>query len=264
MTTLQQAIDQTTTAGHKAFIPYMMAGDGGLETIKPTIIKLQQLGVTAIEVGIPFTDPVADGPTIERAGERALAAGVTLKKVLQTLASFKEEITVPLVIMTYFNPVLAYGLEAFAQACAAGGVKGIIVPDVPLEESGILREALNPHSIDVIQLVSLTSPPERIVRIAAASQGFVYAVTVNGITGERSNFATNLEQHFASLRQTSPIPVLAGFGISTPEQVKSMGMLGDGVIVGSAVVTALHEGRMAAIEALIAASKGIYEKSTLY
>jgi len=253
MTTLQQAIDQTKLAGHKAFIPYMMAGDGGLETVKPTILKLQQLGVTAIEVGIPFTDP-----------ERALVAGVTLRKVLQALASFKEEITVPLVIMTYFNPVLAYGLEAFAQACVAGGVKGIIVPDVPLEESGILREALNPHSIDVIQLVSLTSPPERITRIAAASQGFVYAVTVNGITGERSNFATNLEQHFASLRQASPIPVLAGFGISTPEQVKSMGMLGDGVIVGSAVVTALHEGRMEAIEALIAASKGIYEKSTLY
>ncbi|SCY67647.1 tryptophan synthase subunit alpha [Lysinibacillus fusiformis] len=264
MTTLQQAIDQTKLAGHKAFIPYMMAGDGGLETVKPTILKLQQLGVTAIEVGIPFTDPVADGPTIERAGERALVAGVTLRKVLQALASFKEEITVPLVIMTYFNPVLAYGLEAFAQACVAGGVKGIIVPDVPFEESGILREALNPHSIDVIQLVSLTSPPERITRIAAASQGFVYAVTVNGITGERSNFATNLEQHFASLRQASPIPVLAGFGISTPEQVKSMGMLGDGVIVGSAVVTALHEGRMEAIEALIAASKGIYEKSTLY
>ncbi|WP_447402471.1 tryptophan synthase subunit alpha [Lysinibacillus sp. fkY74-1] len=264
MTTLQQAIAQTKIEGHKAFIPYIMAGDGGLETIKPTILKLQQLGVTAVEVGIPFTDPVADGPTIERAGERALAAGVTLRKVLQTLASFREEITVPLVIMTYFNPVIAYGLEAFAQACIAGGVKGIIVPDVPLEESGILREALNPYSIDVVQLVSLTSPPERIARIAAASQGFVYAVTVNGITGERFNFATNLEQHFAHLRQASPIPVLAGFGISTPEQVKSMGMLGDGVIVGSAIVTALHEGKMATVEALIAASTNVYEKSTLY
>ncbi|WP_082389348.1 tryptophan synthase subunit alpha [Lysinibacillus sp. ZYM-1] len=263
MMTLQQAIGQEKIAGHKAFIPYIMAGDGGLETIKPTILTLQQLGVTAIEVGIPFTDPVADGPTIERAGERALAAGVTLKKVLQALASFRDEITVPLVVMTYFNPVLAYGLDAFAQACVAGGVKGIIVPDVPLEESKILREALNPYNIDVVQLVSLTSPPERIARIATASQGFVYAVTVNGITGERTNFATNLEHHFARLCQVSPIPVMAGFGISTPEQVKRMGELGDGVIVGSAIVTALHEGEMARVEALIEASKGVYAKSTL-
>jgi len=263
MTTLQQAIEQAKAAGHKAFIPYIMAGDGGLETIKPTILKLQQLEVTAIEVGIPFTDPVADGPTIERAGERALAAGVTLRSVLQTLASFRDEITVPLVVMTYFNPVLAYGLKPFAQACVAGGVKGLIVPDVPLEESELLREALNPYGIDVVQLVSLTSPPERIARIAAASQGFVYAVTVNGITGARSRFANNLEQHFATLNQASPIPVLAGFGISTPEQVKKMGALGDGVIVGSAIVTALHEGDLATVEALVAASKGMLEKSTL-
>lgn len=263
MTTLQQAIEQAKATGNKAFIPYMMAGDGGLETIKPTILTLQQLGVTAIEVGIPFTDPVADGPTIERAGERALAAGVTLRKVLQTLASFREEITVPLVVMTYFNPVLAYGLETFAKACVAAGVKGLIVPDVPLEESTLLRETLNPHHIDVIQLVSLTSPPDRIARIAAASQGFVYAVTVNGITGARSHFANNLEHHFARLRQVSPIPVLAGFGISTPEHVKKMGALGDGVIVGSAIVTALHEGDIVTVEALIAASKGILAKSTL-
>ena len=262
MTTLQQAIEQAQIAGHKAFIPYIMAGDGGLETIQPTILNLQQLGVTAIEVGIPFTDPVADGPTIEQAGERALAAGVTLRKVLQTLASFREDIKVPLVVMTYFNPVLAYGLDNFAQACVAVGVKGLIVPDVPLEESEILREALNPYAIDIVQLVSLTSPPERIARIAAASQGFVYAVTVNGITGARANFADNLEHHFAQLRQASPIPVLAGFGISTPEQVKSMGSLGDGVIVGSAIVTALHKGEIATVEALIAASKDIRTKST--
>ena len=157
--------------------------------------------------------------------------------------------------MTYFNPVLAYGFEAFGIACAAGGVKGLIVPDVPLEESAILREELNPHGVDIVQLVSLTSPSERIAKIAAASQGFVYAVTVNGITGARASFASDLEGHFARLREASPIPVLAGFGISTPEQVVSMGALGDGVIVGSAIVTALHEGDFAKVEALVAASK---------
>jgi len=263
MTTLQQAIEQMKIAGNKAFVPYIMAGDGGLETLKPTILKLQQMGVTAIEVGIPFSDPVADGPTIEQAGERALAEGVTLRKVLEALASCKEEIEVPLVVMTYFNPVLAFGLEAFANACVAGGVKGLIVPDVPLEESAILRDTLNPHGIDIVQLVSLTSPPERIARIVAASQGFVYAVTVNGITGARTSFANDLNNHFARLREASQIPVLAGFGISTPEQVVSMGVLSDGVIVGSTIVTALHEGNLEKIEALVSASKGLLQKSTL-
>ncbi|MFJ7663106.1 tryptophan synthase subunit alpha [Lysinibacillus sp. NPDC097162] len=257
MTTLQQAIDQVNNAGNKAFVPYIMAGDGGLETLKPTILSLQKMGVTAIEVGIPFTDPVADGPTIEQAGERALAEGVTLRKVLEALASFRQEITVPLAVMTYFNPVLAYGLEQFAIACEAGGIKGLIVPDVPLEESEILRQTLNPHGVDIVQLVSLTSPPERIARIAAASQGFVYAVTVNGITGARASFADDLEGHFTRLRNMSHIPVLAGFGISTPQQVVSMGALGNGVIVGSTIVAALHEGNVAKIEALVAASKGI-------
>lgn len=263
MTTLQQAIIKAKEAGNKAFVPYIMAGDGGLETLKSTILKLQAMGVTAIEVGIPFTDPVADGPTIERAGERALAKGVTLRKILAELATFREDITVPLVVMTYFNPVLAYGLEAFGIACEASGVKGLIVPDVPLEESEQLREALNSYGVDIVQLVSLTSPPERIAKIAAASQGFIYAVTVNGITGARASFADDLEGHFTRLHEASPIPVLAGFGISTPEQVVRMGALGDGVIVGSTIVTALHEGDDAKIEALIDASKGVLEKSTL-
>lgn len=262
MTTLQQAIEQVKNAGNKAFVPYIMAGDGGLSTVKPTILSLQKMGVTAIEVGIPFTDPVADGPTIEMAGERALAEGVTLRNVLETLASFRHEITVPLVVMTYFNPVLAYGLEQFASACVAGGVKGLIVPDVPLEESAILRQTLNPHGVDIVQLVSLTSPPERIARIAAASQGFVYAVTVNGITGARASFADDLEGHFQRLREMCQIPVLAGFGISTPQQVVSMGVLGDGVIVGSTIVEALHKGNVAKVEALVAASKGTIETST--
>lgn len=263
MTTIEQAVIKAKEAGDKAFVPYIMAGDGGIETLKPTILKLQTIGVTAIEVGIPFTDPVADGPTIEQAGERALAKGVTLRKVLAELASFREDITVPLVVMTYFNPVLAYGFEAFGTACAAAGVRGLIVPDVPLEESAILREELNPYGVDIVQLVSLTSPAKRIAKIAAASQGFVYAVTVNGITGARTSFASDLEGHFARLREASPIPVLAGFGISTPEQVISMSALGDGVIVGSTIVTALHEGDFAKVEALVAASKGVLEKSAL-
>ena len=257
MSEITQAIQAVHDRGEKAFVPYIMAGDGGLDKLKTTILKLQEMGVTAIEVGIPFTDPVADGPTIEAAGMRALEHGVTLRKVLKELASFRDEITVPLVMMTYFNPVFVYGLQAFAEACTKAAVKGVIIPDVPLEESGVLREALNPVGVDVVQLVSLTSSPERVARIAKASQGFVYAVTVNGITGARKGFADDLAGHFSHLKEASAIPVLAGFGISTPEQVQVMGALADGVIVGSAVVTALHEGNDDLIPQLVNAAKDV-------
>lgn len=257
MSAITTAIKKAKANGEKAFVPYIMAGDGGLETFKPTILDMQNLGVTAIEVGIPFTDPVADGPTIEAAGMRALTHGVTLRKVLAELTSFADEITVPLVVMTYFNPILAYGLEEFAVACENAAVKGVIVPDVPLEESGILHETLNPRGIDVVQLVSLTSTPERIERIAKASQGFIYAVTVNGITGARATFANDLEKHFNNLKSISELPVLAGFGISTPEHVRNMGAMTDGVIVGSAIVTALHEGKKEVIAELVNAAKTV-------
>ena len=249
--TLQQAIE----AAGKAFVPYIMAGDGGLDTLKPTILKLQELGVTAIEVGIPFTDPVADGPTIEEAGERALKEGATLRSILQTLTSFADEITVPLVAMTYLNPILAYGAEQFAADAYKAGVRGVIVPDMPYEERDIIHPALKAEGIDLVQLISLTSPTERIEKLAAASEGFIYAVTVNGITGARAGFADNLEAHFAKLKAASSIPVLAGFGISTPEHVQQFNTFSDGVIVGSKIVNSLHTGDWATIEELVAASK---------
>ena len=253
--TLQKQLENVLANGDKIFAPYIMAGDGGLETLKPTILKLQQIGVSAIEVGIPFTDPVADGPTIEQAGERALAHGVTLKKVLAELQSFAQEINIPLVVMTYLNPILAYGIDAFARDAKLAGIKGLIVPDMPYEESALLQPALKENDIALVQLVSLMSPPERIKKLAAASEGFIYAVTVNGTTGERVSFASDLAEHFANLRAASSIPVLAGFGISTSEHVKSFGEIADGVIVGSKIVTALVEQDWATIEKLVQATK---------
>lgn len=253
--TLQQAIEAVNKSGDTAFIPYIMAGDNGLETLRDTILRLQNLGVTAIEVGIPFTDPVADGPTIEKAGERALANGTNLRNVLATLKSFTSEVTIPLVAMTYLNPILAYGVEAFARDAYEAGIRGLIVPDMPLEESGIIHEELVAQGISLVQLVSLTSPPERIAKLAAASEGFIYAVTVNGITGARAGFADNLVEHFTQLKASSSIPVLAGFGIATPEHVKHFGTFSDGVIVGSKIVDSLAHGDWDTIEALIKASK---------
>lgn len=251
MTTLQRAIETVTTANDKAFIPYIMAGDGGLDTIKQQILFLQQHGATAIEVGIPFSDPVADGPTIQAAGLRALEAGANLRTILAEIASFKEEIHIPLVVMTYLNPIIRYGIEAFVEAAEAANIKGLIVPDMPLEEADMLTDALAGHDIALVQLISLTSPTERIEKLAAAAQGFIYAVTVNGITGTREGFDEALHEHLSALKSVADIPVLAGFGISTREHVEAMNRSVDGVIVGSAIVKAFHENRLAAIEALL-------------
>ncbi|MFS0575675.1 tryptophan synthase subunit alpha [Sporosarcina sp. 179-K 3D1 HS] len=252
---LSNSILRSTERGEKAFVPYIMAGDGGLGTLKNNILFLQEAGVAAIEVGIPFSDPVADGEVIQAAGERALSHGVNLRAVMKELASFQGEVTVPLVIMTYLNPVLSYGVEAFAQDCGTAGISGLIIPDLPLEESDLVREALNGTDVGLIQLVSLTSPLERIRTITAAGEGFIYAVTVNGITGVRNEFRDDLGTHLQQLKEVSPVPVLAGFGISTPGQVRSIGALADGVIVGSAIVDAFHRGDLQAIEALVQAAK---------
>ncbi|MEK9197351.1 tryptophan synthase subunit alpha [Ureibacillus sp. 179-F W5.1 NHS] len=260
MSLLKKTILSITAQGHKAFVPYIMAGDGGLNKLQPTILKLQQLGVTAIEVGIPFTDPVADGPTIERAGERALANGTTLHTVLETLTSFASELTVPLVAMTYLNPILAYGTEKFAKDARAAGIRGVIIPDMPLEESEIVQPALKNASIDLVQLVSLTSTPERIERLTKRSEGFIYAVTVNGITGARSSFATQLDEHFKKIQTYTDTPVLAGFGISTPDHVKSFGSFCSGVIVGSKIVDCLVQDDWTTIENLVKASKTVAMK----
>ena len=170
-----------------------MAGDGGIGALKEQILFLQEAGVTAIELGIPFSDPVADGPVIQEAGGRALAQGVTLRKVLEELRVFRNEVKVPIVFMTYLNPILSYGITEFVEDCGTSGVSGLIIPDMPLEESALLKDKLVNTDIALIQLVTLTSPPERIRKITAASEGFVYAVTVNGTTGVRTDFKENLQ-----------------------------------------------------------------------
>ena len=255
MKTLENRIRACIAEGNKAFVPYMMAGDGGLDTLKEKLLFLQEAGVTAIEIGIPFSDPVADGEAIQRAGERALAEGVTLRNVLEELERFKGEMAIPLVIMTYLNPILAIGIPQFVEACQQVGISGLIVPDMPLEESDPLREELAGTDIAWIPLVTLTSPEERITRITESAEGFLYAVTVNGITGERKGFGEELFSHLQRLKGVSPVPVLAGFGISTQMQVKEIGKYTDGVIVGSAIVEAFHRGELERIRELVLGSK---------
>ncbi|MCM3744668.1 tryptophan synthase subunit alpha [Sporosarcina luteola] len=259
MKTLEKRIRECNEEGKKAFVPYMMAGDGGLGTLKDKLLFLQEAGVTAIEIGIPFSDPVADGEAIQQAGARALAEGVTLRNVLEELERCKGEVAVPLVVMTYLNPVLAYGVPQFVEACQRAGINGLIIPDFPLEESGPLRNELRGTDIAWIPLVSLTSPDERIARIAESAEGFLYAVTVNGITGTRNDFGEDIYSHLQRVKRISAVPVLAGFGISTPVQVKEMGDNTDGVIVGSAIVEAFHRDELDKIRELAGTSSGKIE-----
>lgn len=257
MTTIAERFDEVKRNGDKAFVPYIMAGDGGLETLEEKIKFLENAGATVIELGIPFSDPVADGPIIQAAGIRALQAGTTLKKVFDTLASFRETTTIPIVFMTYLNPILAYGIEAFFASCEKSGVNGLIVPDMPIEEEGLLLSSAQKHQVEIIRLVTLTSSIDRIAQIAKKGNGFLYAVTVTGITGSRTVFQAQLGEHLLKVKEVSPIPVLAGFGISTPEHVKEMTKHCDGVIVGSKIVELFHKNELDEIKSLIAASKKV-------
>ncbi|WP_440897846.1 tryptophan synthase subunit alpha [Amphibacillus sp. Q70] len=256
ITKLDQALQQTLVKGDKIFIPYIMAGDGGLDQLPEQINFLAEAGATAIELGIPFSDPVADGPFIQAAGLRALQQGVSLRSILKILKHTKEQRAIPIVLMTYFNPIYAYDLETCLKDCAEAGVFGLIIPDLPLEEEGTIPELMENHGLALIRLATLTSSKERLTQIAERTTGFLYAVTVTGTTGVRSQFIESIGDYLTDLKTISKKPVLAGFGVSNPEQVKELSHYCDGVIVGSKIVASLHEGKRETIEKLIQAAKG--------
>jgi tryptophan synthase alpha chain len=240
-------------SGGKAFVAYIMAGDGGLSRLSEQVQYLQETGVTAIEIGIPFSDPVADGPTIEAAGNRALKEGVTLQKVLDEMKRWTFEVKIPLLIMTYLNPVIRFGAERFAKECKGAGVSGLIIPDLPFEH----RELVEPHAkkegIALVQLVTLTTTDERLDAILSEAEGFVYAVTVKGITGARDEMSEEVQTFMRRIRGKSPVPVYAGFGISKAQHIDLLREDVDGFIVGSAIVKAFQDGAIQEIEPLIQA-----------
>lgn len=240
-----------TVKGKKAFVPYVMAGDGGLNSLKEKVLFLQKCGADAVEIGIPFSDPVADGPTIQRAGIRALKEGTTVKKVLGTLHAFKNDVQIPVIIMTYLNPIIAYGIDDFASDAEKAGVAGCIIPDLPLEEEILLTNVFEKSKISLIRLVTLTTPAERIKEITKDGTGFVYAVTVTGITGVKNDFSEELSHFLKTVKESSPVPVLAGFGVSNSQQIEEVCKYCDGVIVGSKIIELFEKGNLDEIEKLI-------------
>ncbi len=223
-----------------ALIPFIVAGDPDLETTEALVLKMAENGADIIELGIPFSDPLADGPTIQAGSRRALQNGFNLKDVFR-LTERAKGIGVSLVFMTYFNPVLRYGLGDFSKDCQQNGVDGVIIPDLPPEEAGPWAQEAKSSGLETIFLLAPTSPPERIKLISRWSRGFIYYVSVTGVTGARENLPEELEPAIRRIKEETKMPVAVGFGISTPEQAKAISRFADGVIVGSAIVKIIEE-----------------------
>ncbi|MDU4959598.1 MAG: tryptophan synthase subunit alpha [Sporomusaceae bacterium] len=224
----------------KALITYIAAGDPDLAATRQLVLQMAASGADLIELGLPYSDPVADGPVIQQASLRALQGGVTTQAVLDLVAVLRQDTEIPLILMAYYNSLLQYGLERFAAAAAAAGVDGLIIPDLPLEESEELRQQTDAHGLDLIMLVAPTTPPARIARVAAASRGFLYCVSVTGVTGTRPA-ANELQAFLAEVRRQTCLPIAVGFGIATPEQAAAAAAAADGAIVGSAVISVLEQ-----------------------
>jgi tryptophan synthase alpha chain len=220
----------------KALIPFITAGDPDLATTKDLVLTLEESGAHIIELGVPFSDPLADGPVIQAASLRALGQGVDLHKVFELVEDIRQETEVPLVLMTYYNPVFQLGLEKTAHQAAFAGVDGFIIPDLPPEESEGWGKLARANNLDVIFLVAPNTPPSRARFLASKTRGFLYAVSITGITGKRDGIPDGLTDYLTMLRSITNKPLAVGFGISLPSQVKAIGPLCDGVIVGSALV----------------------------
>jgi tryptophan synthase alpha chain len=243
---IDATFDRLSKEQKKAFIAYIMAGDPSLNATKERVLLLEKCGVDIIELGVPFSDPVADGPTIQRAAERALSSGTTLRSVLECVAELRRTTQIPIVLMTYYNIVFVYGQDRFVHDALYAGVDGVIIPDLPPEEGAAFAAAAkagsNGQRLAVIFLVAPTSSEERIKKIVSASSGFVYYVSMTGTTGGALHVDPMFTQHIARVRElSSPKPVAVGFGVSHAQDASTMREVADGVIVGSALVKVFHE-----------------------
>ena len=250
MSRLETTFARLRARGECALVAYVMAGDPSLAETQRLVIEAERRGADVVELGVPFSDPLADGPVIQRAGVRALAAGTSLARVLETVATLRAQVDVPLALMSYYNPILAFGLKSFARTAADAGADAVIVPDLPYEECEPLRAEAEPVGLDLIQLVAPTSTPARVKAIARLARGFIYAVSLTGVTGERRELPKALQAQIRTLRLVTTKPVCVGFGVSSPEHAAAVGRLADGVIVGSAIVRAVeqHSGTAAFVE----------------
>jgi len=241
MTRISRTFKRLKKDGGKAFIPYIMAGDPSLEKTKETVLLLEQCGADIVELGVPFSDPLADGPTIQRAAERALKNNVTIRKVIELVRDIRSSTQIPLILMTYFNPVFKFGSERFIREAADAGVDGLIIPDLPPDEAADFIHHAKKVDLDTIFLLAPTSTEDRIRIVAKTSRGFIYYVSITGITGAGLLLDGSMERLISEIKNFTDTPVAVGFGVSTPEDATAVAKVADGVIVGSAIVKRLYE-----------------------
>ena len=239
---IQQTFINLKTKGEKALIPYIMAGDPSLDVTESLVLTLAESGADLIELGVPFSDPIADGPVIQQAAERALQSGTTLKKILSTVRSLRTKTSVPIIFMAYYNTILAMGLEKLCAEAVSAGVDGLIVPDLPPEESDELHHATKKAGGPVvIFLLAPTSTPQRRKEVIKRTHGFIYYVSLTGITGAQLPDLNQVKKNVQAIQKIGKKPVAVGFGIATPEQAHNIAQFSDGVIIGSALVRNIAE-----------------------
>src|SRR5881296_3627034 len=241
MSRIERKFAELKAEGRKAFIPYSTTGDPSIETTFELVLALEKAGADLIELGVPFSDPIADGPVIQRATDRALRNGVTLQKVLKLGENIRKKSGIPLVLFSYFNPLLNHGLESLAKDATAAGFDGVLASDLTIEESEPFVYSMQRAGLNTIFLVAPTSSEERMKKIAETSTGFLYAISRTGVTGERQELAPDLKDFLRKLRSFTTTPIAVGFGISRPEHVQAVWREADAAIVGSSIVKAVED-----------------------
>ena len=249
MKRIEEAFRAAKRVGRATFIPYITAGDPNLEATVELVRALAGSGADVVELGVPFSDPIADGPTNQRAAERALAAGTTLTGVLAAVEVIRQDLEIPIVLFTYANPVVRYGIDRFAEDASAAGIDGVLFTDVPAEEMTPFEESLSADGLDLIMLATPTSGRRRMKAAARFGGGFLYLVSRTGVTGARKDLDSALGANVRAARKASKLPVAVGFGISSPEQVARVAALANGVVVGSAIVSRI--GALGACDELV-------------
>ena len=241
MNRIDKKFQELRNQGASAFMPYVCAGDPNPELTPKLFLALEESGADLIELGVPFSDPIADGPTIQRASERALTHRISLQQILEIVADLRPQTEIPIALMSYYNPIFRMGEKAFCKAAYEAGVDGLIVPDLPPEQAQLLLEVAPQYNLATIFLVAPTSPPERMQLIASVSTGFIYCVSVTGVTGARAMLSDEVAPMIAELRKHTDMPICVGFGISTPEQATQVAQIADGAIVASAIINVYEE-----------------------
>ena len=241
MNRINKKFQELRDRGARAFMPYLCAGDPTPELTAKLLLTLEAAGADLIELGVPFSDPIADGPTVQRASERALTHNISLQQILEMVTTLRTQTDIPIALMSYYNPIFRMGEEAFCKAAQEASVDGLIVPDLPPEQAQQLLEIAPRYNLATIFLAAPTSPPERMQLIASVSTGFIYCVSVTGVTGARAMLSDEIAPMITELRKHTDKPISVGFGVSTPEQATQVAQIADGAIVGSAIINVVEE-----------------------